>query len=218
MRTKTIEVQPFKPNNLKSFFKKKKEFEIKNLKEFLFDEAVQSFDGLKKTNIKLKIKKPVLFYPGSAWDALLPVIVLKTLFEYFYEATIIFADTTLPVNTVLGYFKQLTGTDKIYTKGNMARIVYENCIINCLFLEEDVVARFPEIEKYDVYLERGFQMFREKNPLFLEKSIELLKKGGLFITDYGNLKRKDLKELEIPKSAIQLGLYKGFKVYEKVNR
>lgn len=217
MSLKIYSIEPFTPNNFKSFFKKKKKFEIneKALRENLFEEGIKGFEDLRKSEIKLKIKKPVLFYPGCGFDALLPIIVLKSLFGYFHEATIIFADMTLPMNVVIGYFKQLTGVERIFKKGNMIRLDYEDCRINCLFLEMNVIEQYPEIKEIDVYIERGFEMFRNKNPMFLAKSIELLRKGGLFLTDFGDLTKEDLKEIGLPASVLNLGLYKGFKVYRK---
>ena len=217
MNLKTYSIEPFEPSNFKSFFKKRVKFEIneKALKENLFDSGLKGFEDLQKSEVKLNIKKPVLFYPGCGFDALLPLIVLKSLFSYFNEATIVFADTMLPISSVIGYFKQLTGVERIFKKKNMVRFEYEDCKINCLFIESDVVLRYPDINSIDVYLERGFQMFREKNPMFIDKSIEILNKNGLFLTDFGDIMRKDLKHIELPESVLNLGLYKGFKVYRK---
>ncbi len=217
MSLKTYSIEPFTPNNFKSFFKKRVKFEIneKALRENLFSEGIKGFEDLQKSEVKLNVKKPVLFYPGCGFDALLPLIVLKTLFGYFHEATIIFADTILPISPVIGYFKQLTGVERIFKKGNMVKFEYEDCKINCLFIESDVVLQYPDISSIDVYLERGFEMFRNKNPMFLDKNIEILNKKGLFLTDFGDITRDDLKHIEMPESVLNLGLYKGFKVYRK---
>lgn len=196
---KTTILAPYKQDPL-HYFKRKRTFQL-----HLDKKHHAARTALRQVPISLP-KNPTLFYAGSGEDILLPLLILDGLEAN--DATIILADKQLHPDIVAGYVQQLTGCIHRKTTKNTHTFAFRDRTLTITYLEQDIVLAYPNVT-YDIYLERGFQLFRKSSHTYLQKAINQLNKNGLLISDYLDI---PLKRIPTP-DLTTLGFYKNFSIY-----
>lgn len=195
---------------------KKPKFNINN--KFIFENldkySVSAFHKLKQSNIYLKKEEISLFYPGCGCDILRPLLLLESFCE-FKKANIFFADFFLSPQTFAENFSAITNLNKFKKTKNSHKFKFKDKEFNFFYFECDVLLKqtFPN---FDIYFERAFQLFRKDSLDFIPNIVKNLNKGGFFVSDFVDFKKKSLKIIKIPEEIKNIGFYKNFAVLKKI--
>lgn len=187
-----------------------KKFKI-NYKHYS-DSEIKALESLKESDLYIEQDQVTIVYPGSSHDTKLPLILLEGLTK-FKRAKIIMMDLSISPREVSNHLHILTGSKGFVVKDNKAKFNWKDKQIEIETHNLDLRYGFPELQEYQIYIERGFQLFRDGIPDFLHRITKNLKENGLLITDYGD---GIYEEQKVNPDIKKLGFYKNLKIYKKL--
>jgi len=204
-------------------------------KEFRLDHSrlKKEFDEEYDTYLKIKgwfkgrqieKKRLTIYSPGVGKDiASLFMIYDAAVSKANKHADLIFVEMRDMYEELLHQIGLFTSGAAIIRRGGdkekyLADVYYKDRSFRIVYYLRDISDSFPRELKHsiDIYYERAFQMFRDKNFMFSSLVSQNMNPYGLVMTDYGfdfGSYDKDFKRISgIPSN---FGLYKKFQVWQR---
>lgn len=220
--------------SLKTFLNNKSlwdKMSVGEIKKLVYPEEFESYLRLKEAfkNRKFCKEEVTLFYPGCGADVETVLLMLDAILDWegCRKVSLIYADT---VDVAPGFI--CSTIDRITARKNKVDYISDdsaqiNFVMNgreitLTYFLSNVLERQPDFlkEGFDIYYERGFEIFRADEGWFAVYVLNQLKKGGLLVSDCGFCKQDLLREHGLsnfgPKELPQgIGFYKNFRIYRK---
>lgn len=174
---------------------KKNKVDIFKLQEYIFEEDYEALRQLEQINVSLQdTNEPILLYPGCGADILSPLFYIQRLFPKLKQIQLYFVDQ----DNNFGIIKTILDDIGICFEdyGEWIQFYFEGVLIDLYFTQGDIFKMMGEVTPFDIYFERAFRIMKERDSLYEERVVSLLKEGGILISDSG-FKEAGLIKIEV---------------------
>ena len=155
----------------------------KKIQEYLFPDELENLSLLMKIP-KLQLPdNPILFYPGSGADILMPLKYIEILFPHLQKITFIFND----LDNNFGLIKTILDEVGIsfIEKKDFLQFYWESILVDLQFIRGNVFLILHNISGFEIYFERAFRIMKDDYPEYENQIYQKLNQKGILISDSG---------------------------------
>ena len=164
-----------------------------------------------------------LYYPGGGLDLVRPLAILDAIATDAKSWRIVIQDPAESIEPIIGMIQKVTGVipHKIYPRSWGVHSVVFSFADRELHVDlsrSDALEALPDdLESYEIYFDRAFEIIRSKDASFFGRAIDRLSSRGIVITDsrfQGQEGQADVL-IEVPIEFPAWGFYKSPGLYYK---
>jgi hypothetical protein len=189
---------------------------LREVLEDEYDEYIKVKEKVKSE--QLASEKITIYYPGAGRDFATILLMIDALAPKAKNIKIILLDTREFFDGFLHEVETYLVKSKIKQTSELSAVAEVDTVaFEFKYYIADFETTLPkELDEYDIYYERAFEMFRSHATMGIYRSMKSLRSGGLAITDhsfdFGSLSSRFEKLKYIPSG---FGLYHQFQIWKK---
>ena len=196
-------------------------FSMDGLSTFLPESEITALKALAESLKHFASDKTAatLYYPGGGLDLMRPLAILDSIHKSAKNWRIVLQDPAESIEPIVGLAQAITGVipHKISGKdwsSKSASFHFKDRDITIDLSRSDALHQLPpNLDSYDIYFDRAFEIVRIKDESFVARIARGLRSGGVAITDCGFKEPTDLERVDT--KSTPWGFYKSPAVYRK---